>query len=155
MKVVFADILSGICTNLFKLVELDEHSPRISFDKLIVQRETWRFPISALDFAFAGDESESFLAAQLWRLEFNVPSRVFLKLSGETKPFYLDFDSPLLVENICKNLRNLAEQASGEGLAVFSEMLPDFENLWLTNKKGERFTSEFRFVFVDKKGLSL
>lgn len=154
-QVVFADILSGICTNLFKIVEPADHTPRITFDKLVVQRETWRFPFSALDFAFAGEESEAFLAAQSWRLEFNVPRRVFLKLSGETKPFFLDFDSPVLIENVCKNIRNLAEQASGEGIAVFSEMLPDFENLWFSNKKGERFTSEFRLVFVDKKGLSL
>lgn len=155
MQVVFADILSGICTNLFKLVEQGEHTPRISLDNLVIRRETWRFGFSDLAFAFETGESESFLAAHLWRRESGLPAEAFVKLSGETKPFYLNFDSPFLLENVCKNIRNLAEHTGGEGSAVFSELLPDFDNLWLANKKGEHFTSEFRFVFVDKKGLNL
>lgn len=155
MQTVFADILSGICTNLFKMTASDKHTPRITIDKLIVQRETWRFSLSDLNFAFEKEESERFLAAQLWRREAGLPRVVFLKLAGEIKPFYLDFDSPFLLENVCKNIKHLTEQDDGSTTAVFSELMPDFENLWLTNKKDEHFTSEFRFVFVDKKGLNL
>ncbi|MCD9188124.1 MAG: lantibiotic dehydratase family protein [Pyrinomonadaceae bacterium] len=154
LKTVFADILSGICTNLFKMIEQTEHTPRITIDQLVVRREAWRLAFSELSFAFPKESHERFLEAQIFRRQRNLPKEVFIKITGEIKPFYLNFESPHLVENVCKNIKNQFEQNEA-GSAVFSELLPSFENLWFTNRKNEHFTSEFRFVFVDKKGLHL
>lgn len=154
LKTVFADILSGICTNLFKMIEQTDHTPRITIDKLVVRREAWRFDFSELSFVFAKESRERFLEAQIFRRQRDLPKEVFIKITGEIKPFYLNFESPHLVENVCKNIKNQFEQ-NEVGSAVFSELLPSFENLWFTNRKNEHFTSEFRFVFVDKKGLHL
>ena len=62
---------------------------------------------------------------------------MFVKISGEPKPVFLDFRSYFLVE---------AFEAlfTGEKEAVMTEMLPDVDQLWLTDHQNRAVTAELR-----------
>ena len=83
-----------------------------------------------------GDAAELFAADRL-RESHGLPRRVFAKLPSEPKPIYVDFSSPLLVRQLFRMAR------TSSGTAVFSEMLPGPDELWLTIND-RRYTSEVR-----------
>jgi hypothetical protein len=78
-----------------------------------------------------------------------MPTRVFARSPVEKKPFYLDFDSPIFVDILCKVVRRTADRRGPEAKIGFSEMLPGPDELWLTDAQANRFTSELRLVAVD------
>jgi hypothetical protein len=67
-----------------------------------------------------------------------------VKTPEETKPAYVDFESPVFVDLLAKYLR-------GASAATISEMLPDLEAAWLVDAAGERYTCELRIVAVDAR----
>ena len=146
----FADVLSASTVNSLKLLPPAKHTPRISFDRLIVCRETWRFTPAEIEFAFVKDDRERFLAARRWMREHSLPRFVFTKTPIEVKPTYLDFDSPILIEMFAKIVRQSAEANDGAVLITMSEMIPNHEQIWLPDAHGNRYTSEFRIVAVDQ-----
>ncbi len=146
----FADVLSALTVNSLKLLPPAEHTPRVSFDRLIVCRETWRFTPAEIEFAFIKDDRERFLAARRWMRNHSLPRFVFTKTPIEIKPTYLDFDSPILVEMFSKIVRQSAEANGGAALISMSEMIPNHEQIWLPDGVGNRYTSEFRIVAVDQ-----
>src|SRR5262249_1075313 len=96
---MFADVL---VSTLLKLVDVfpvqDRHRARITFDRLVVARESWLFDAPEMDFCALPDEQRRFLAARAWVRELNLPRHVFVKTTSELKPFFVDFASPLFVE---------------------------------------------------------
>ncbi len=83
-----------------------------------------------------------------------LPQKMFVKSALETKPFYVDMESPMLVEILCRAARRM-NSSGGEGQAlIFSEMLPGPQQLWLQDAKGASYTSELRFAVVDLKARS-
>jgi hypothetical protein len=118
------------------------HRPRIKIDGLIIGRETWTFRPEELAFASMPRGARQFAAVQEWVRELELPPRVFVKVPEETKPVYIDLQSPLYVELLAR----LCRQGS---TIVVSEMLPDLEQLWLTDKDGRMYTSELRVVALD------
>lgn len=133
----------------FKIIPSAQHTPRITIDRLVVSRETWRFGPEDLPFATEEDEAARFLAAQRWRKTEGLPRFVFVKAPVEQKPFYVDFESPLYVQHLAKVIRHTAEQHSPGTRISFSEMLPSHEQTWLPDAEGNRYTSELRLVAVD------
>lgn len=150
--VVFSDLLSGICANLFKMIAPARHTPRVEIDNLVVNREAWRIPITELDFVREKDAKLRYLEAQRFRLNHGIPRFVFIKFPNEVKPFYLDFESPIFLENIVKIVNKMLK-AKEDNEIIISEMLPAHDQLWMNNNAGEIFTNEFRFIFVDNAGL--
>ena len=146
----FADVLSALTVNSLKLLPPVKHTPRVSFDRLIVCRETWRFTPAEIEFAFIKDDRERFLAARRWMRKHSLPRFVFTKTPIEIKPTYLDFDSPILLEMFAKSVRQSAEARDGAMLISMSEMIPNHEQTWLPDAHGNRYTSEFRIVAVDQ-----
>lgn len=146
----FADVLSALTINSLKLLRPAKHTPRVSFDRLIVCRETWRFTPAEIEFAFVKDDRERFLAARRWMRKHSLPRFVFTKTPIEIKPTYLDFDSPILIEMFAKTVRQSAEANDGAVLISMSEMIPNHEQIWLPDAHGNRYTSEFRIVAVDQ-----
>ncbi|RGD55438.1 hypothetical protein DR950_39385 [Kitasatospora xanthocidica] len=118
------------------------HLPRIRYGRVVLQRELWRIPPSALRgwspgvHRAAGDAPE-FAAACRLRAELGLPRYGFAKIPGEPKPVFVDWTSPLLV----RQLFRLARKA--EASVEFSEMLPGPDQLWLEADGGRR-TSELR-----------
>ncbi len=148
----FADLLSERVANHFKILPHDDHVPRVSFDRLIVNRETWRFSPSALAFALEKDEASRFLEARRWARAHDIPRFVFVKSPTEEKPFYVDFDSPVLINLFARVVGQCAEMTmagSVDPALVVTEMLPRPDQVWLPDAEGNRYTSEIRIVAVD------
>ena len=147
----FADLFCSYVMNKASLFPPLRHVPRVLIDKVVIHRENWRFPATDLAFAFEKHESRRFLGARRWMRALNIPRRAFVRSPAEVKPFYLDFDSPVLVEILCHAIRRVSVQLHGNGDLTFSEMLPDIEQAWLHDSHGARYTSELRMAIVDLK----
>jgi len=150
----FASAISGEVANHFKLLSPAEHTPRISFDRLVVCRETWRFAASDIWFAFEKEAVERFAEARRWAGSHELPRFVFVKAAVEIKPFYLDLASPIYVELLGKVIRRCVERGLGEEAVVVTEMLPGPGESWLPDAAGERYASELRIVAVCLDGLT-
>jgi hypothetical protein len=144
-EIIMMDIVDG-----FKLFAPRSRTPRLTIDRLVVSREGWRLPPAALAFAYEKTEAQRFVEARRWAREQGLPRCVFVKASIERKPFYVDFDSPILVNILAKTVRRLAEQAPDSLLSI-TEMLPTFDQLWLPDAEGRAYTSELRIVAVDQR----
>jgi hypothetical protein len=150
----FATAIGGEVVNHFKLLPPAEHTPRISIDRLVVCRETWRFAASDIWFAFEKEAAERFAEARRWAGSHELPRFVFVKAAVEIKPFYLDLASPMYVELLGKVIRRCVERGLGEEAIVVTEMLPGPGESWLPDTAGERYASELRIVAVCLDGLT-
>ena len=83
-----------------------------------------------------------------------LPQKAFVKSSLEVKPFYVDLESPVLVEIFCRAIRRMNSSAGEDEEIIFSEMLPGPQQLWLRDAAGASYTSELRFAVVDLKARS-
>jgi hypothetical protein len=120
---------------------LGRHTPRLEVDGVVYQRERWDF--QARDLAFlAGRAAPRELLARLWSFKARqgLPDRVFVRVAGEEKPFYVDFASP----ELCLLLAGHARAAPS--IAV-SEALPAPEDSWLATAEGPH-CSELRLTVV-------
>ncbi|MFE9921917.1 lantibiotic dehydratase [Streptomyces sp. NPDC005774] len=145
----YANTLTQRVMDRFTLRAEGEHTPRITVDRMTVARETWQLPVSEVDFADEKNEAARFVRARHWRRRHDLPRFVFIVSPTEPRPFYVDFDSPVYVTIFAKAARRLARKDPGARLKV-SEMLPTPEQSWLTDDDGHRYTSELRFVAVDR-----
>ncbi len=148
-------MLTNLIMDRFVMFPASTHLPRISIDRLVIARETWRFPAGQLEFAATADEAVRFAAARAWWRGASLPEQVFVKVPGETKPFFVDFTSPHYVAILAKAVRRLRAAGPGqaaEAIVQISEMLPSMDDLWLSDREGNRYTSECRVVAVDRRG---
>lgn len=145
----FAVALTNLSINRFKAVCPGAYSPRISIDRLVISRETWRPAASDLEFVNEKNRAARFLAAQRFAKSHNMPRLVFAKLPIEPKPFYVDFDSPIYIDIFARLVRRMLERGDGDAPITISEMVPSPDQTWLTDAGGRRYTSELRFVAVD------
>ncbi|NKI45258.1 lantibiotic dehydratase [Streptomyces physcomitrii] len=145
---VFSHVLTTLSMDLFRLLTPAPHTPRVTLDRMVVARETWRLSAAGVDFADDKDEARRFVRARQWRARQGLPRFVFVVSPTESRPFYVDFDSPVYVTILAKALRRLARK-DPHGTATFTEMLPTPEQTWLTDDEGRRYTSELRFVAFD------
>jgi Lantibiotic dehydratase, N terminus len=150
------DLMTGIVASAFRPVAPRPHQPRITIDRFVLSREAWSFAIDEAPWAFVKDEARRFALARRWRGEHTLPERVFYKVPVEEQPIATDFRSLPLVNLLAKGVR----RSKDAGLASFTvtEMLPEMDQLWLTDSTGERYTCELRFVATsadqDERGVS-
>lgn len=145
----FADTLSDLVVNRFKILRPRSHTPRITFDRLVVCRESWRFFPSEIPFAYDKSEADRFISARRWARAHGVPRFVFVKAPIEVKPVYVDFDSPTYVNIFAKIVRRTKERGSTDSLITVTEMLPGPDQVWLPDAQDQRYTSELRILAVD------
>jgi hypothetical protein len=147
---IFTEMLTSMVASRFQLFADRPHTPRVKVDHLVVSRESWRFNPADLDFAAEKDEVARFVRTREWAAALGIPRYVFVKSSAEAKPIYVDFTSPIYVNVLAKMVRraNAAERLPGQTITVV-EMLPAHDDLWLADHAGNRYTSEFRFTWVD------
>jgi hypothetical protein len=143
------EALSLLAVNAMKILPPARHNPRVTIDRLVICRESWSFFNSELGFVDQKEESVRFLAARNWAKSHGMPRFVFVKVPTETKPFYLDFDSPIYVDIFAKAIRKMAGQPKSDKPITLTEMLPAPDRLWLPDAEGRRYTSELRMVAVD------
>jgi hypothetical protein len=144
---VIGEILSAAVVSSFRPLAAAPHNPRVTIDRLVVSRESWTFGAADTAWAFVKDEAARFAAARAWRARHGLPERAFVVLPVERKPIAVDFASLTLVNILAKEVRRTAEA----GALTFSltEMLPDLAQLWLPDRAGQRYASEFRLVAFD------
>lgn len=148
----FGDLLSAMAVDTMKFVNSGQHTPRIMIDRLVVSRECWCVDSSELDFVEDEDEGERFLKVRRWANKQGFPRRVFVKITNETKPFYVDFHSPVYVGILVRMLRRARTQVPINKEVVISEMLPTPDQLWLRDSSQNTYTSELRIVTRDLAG---
>ncbi len=144
----FGSQIRGQCARRFRLLPQRPHTPRITIDRFVLQRESWRFPVEELGFASLKTPRERYLGARRWAFRSKLPRWVFVRVPGERKPIYLDFQCPDLIELIAKFIR-AAPTEKGQALSI-SEMLPNPNQTWLADAEGNRYTSELRIIAVDR-----
>jgi hypothetical protein len=140
----FAEMLWVYALDSFKLVAPAPHTPRISLDKLVVVRETWRTTVGGTGLAGITGEPELYLAARAWRAGLGLPDRVFVKVATETKPVYVDLTSPQHLSSLRRVLTAARTEAGDEVSVVITELLPGPEHAWLPDARGRRYSSELR-----------
>lgn len=146
---VFSELLAIHAVDGFKLGAADGHTPRISIGKLVVARETWRTTVGECGLADVAGERERYLAVRRWRLALGLPDHVFVKLSSEIKPTYVDLTSPFYASILCVMLRS-ARAAAGDGVRVtITELLPGPGQAWLPDALGRGYFNELRLHLVD------
>jgi hypothetical protein len=150
----FSDLLFAFVMNKASWIPPLPHAPRVLIDKLVIHREMWRFCRDELDFATKKDEASRFLGARRWMKSHSLPQKAFVKSALEVKPFYVDLESPVLVEILCRAVRRMNSSGEEGEELVFSEMLPGPQQSWLQDAKGVSYTSELRFAVVDLKARS-
>ncbi len=128
----------------FDLLAPAPYRPRVSIDGFVVIRERWRVSTHEMLFASLTAPVDRFVAARRWARERGLPRFMFMKAPSEPKPMYLDLDSPVYVEILCKLAR------SDETLTL-TEMLPTFDDLWLLDADGAAYCSELRMALVDDR----
>jgi hypothetical protein len=82
-------------------------------------------------------------------LRHGLPRWVFVKIPGEQKPYFLDFASPIGLQMLALLVTRAASTLGDTVTFGVTEMLPSFEQLWLVDAAGARYTSELRMVAVD------
>jgi hypothetical protein len=142
---VFGELVATHTADAFKLVAAGPHTPRVTIDRLVVARETWRTTVAATGLAARDSYAGQYLAARRWRRRLDLPERVFVRIASETKPVYADLRGPRYVSSLCSMLR----AAGGDVAVTVSEMLPCPEEAWVPDAAGERYLSELRFQVLD------
>ena len=148
----FGDLLSAMAVDTMKFVHCGQHTSRITIDRLVVSRECWSIDSSELDFVAEEDEDERYLKVRRWASEHGFPRRVFVKITSETKPFYVDFHSPVYVGILVRMLRRARTHATMNKQVLISEMLPTPDQVWLRDSFQNSYTSELRIVTRDLAG---
>jgi hypothetical protein len=141
--------LSEVVVNLFGVAPAAVHTPRITIDRLVVHRESWRFAASSIGFAVAASELDGLVGARRWARAHDLPRFVFVRSPLETKPIYVDFESPVSVRILAKLVRRAAEHDGASLEIVVTEMLPSLDQTWLPDAANQTYTSELRVVAVD------
>jgi hypothetical protein len=152
---VFAEMLTRMVVDRFQLLFADRpHMPRVKIDHLVISRESWRFNPAELDFAAEKDEVARFVRTREWAAARGIPRYVFVKSNAAQKPVYVDFTSPIYVNVLAKMVRRtIADERLPDKTITVVEMLPAHDGLWLADHEGNRYTSEFRFTWVDDRRL--
>lgn len=144
------EVLSGQAADHMKIMPAARRIPRVTIDKLVIQREQWSFSAAEMHFAQEADESGRFLAARRWMHQHQLPRLAFVRVHLEVKPFYVDFESPVYVEILAKMVRRVLASDKPGTPVVVSEMLPTIDQLWLPDAANQKYTSELRIVVVDQ-----
>lgn len=145
---VFAMPIAWAGTDLFKLASPGRHNPRITIDRLVVVRETWRTTVAEAWLTKSGGLPE-YLAARRLRRALGLPEKLFVKVSTEVKPVYLDLTSPRYVSAFATMLRAVRQQAGDDAEVVMTELLPGPGQAWLPGPGGQRYFSELRVHMRD------
>lgn len=151
LPTIFAQLLSDVTVEAFKFANTAPHTPRITIDRMVVSRETWRTTVGESGLTRVGKPADGFLAARRWRLELGLPERAFIKIRTEVKPTYVDFSGPLYVASLLHMLRAAAARGGDEVEVCITEMIPTPDQAWVPDAAGHRYLSELRLQVRDPR----
>lgn len=146
---VFDRPLAEVSVEAFKVAATGAHSPRLTVDRLVVARQTWRTTVGECPLGTAIGDPDRYLAARRWRAALDLPERLFVKIETETKPTFVDLTSPLLVSSLATMVRSARLRGGPDVGLTMSEMLPDTDQAWVPDADGRRYVSELRLQLLD------
>ena len=140
----------GLSSQRFRLYAPVAHRPRMTIGRLVVAREAWRLDLAPLTPWRRLSSRERYVEVRRLARSLGWPRWIFYRLPGEPKPLYLDLDSLCFVELFAR----MASAAASRGISTvdITEMLPTPEQCWLSDCRGERYTSEWRMLFFRGAG---
>jgi hypothetical protein len=141
--------LAGLVTDSFKMFIPSSYNPRIYIDRMILKRETWRIKPADIPFAREQDPAERFLLSRKWADENKLPRFLFYKAPIETKPAYVDLNSPIFIDIFSRTVRRSAEADLPDPIIEITEMFPTAEQTWLPDAENNRYSCELRIVALD------
>jgi hypothetical protein len=119
-----------------------EEDARLVVGRAILQRHRWR--VEAREMPARGGGPVSFLALRRCARRRRLPRFVFVRFAHERKPFLVDTLSPFAAHLLVHLFR-------AGGPAVFEEMSPGPDGLWLRDDDG-RYTCELRAQVLRSAG---
>jgi hypothetical protein len=146
---LIGEILSGISVEMMKISVPRRHQPRVTIDRLVVNRESWSFAAADLRFIHIEEQDQRYLEVRRWMREQELPRFVFVRVSVEVKPFYVDFDCTVNVEIFVKLVRRILASNHANKTVTIAEMLPAPDQLWLPDSHGNVYACELRMVARD------
>jgi hypothetical protein len=145
----FGAMFSLLSASYFKMLTPRKHTPRVTIDRLVVTREAWRFSAAELEFAHHKEEVNRFAGLQRWAIEYGIPRFVFVKAPLEPKPFYVDLESPILINFFTRTVRQALSGEFKDHPITVTEMIPTPDQLWVTDALGQLYTAELRMVGIE------
>ncbi|MGH3873933.1 MAG: lantibiotic dehydratase [Pseudonocardiaceae bacterium] len=114
--------------------------PRVVRGRVVLSSAQWNLSARRLggDGVLA-DPVACFDAVQAWRHDWRVPRHVYLVWMDNR--LLLDLEHPLCLDELRAELRRAAELVPASGV-VLQEMLPGFDQVWLTDGAGRRYLNE-------------
>ncbi|MCI0490032.1 MAG: lantibiotic dehydratase family protein, partial [Blastocatellia bacterium] len=106
---VVARFLEIYMADQFKLLRPIRHTPRVTIDRLVVCRESWNLSAFEAEFIYEKDDASRFVSARRWASSHGLPRFVFAKLPTETKPLYVDLDSPIYIDIFSRLARQVID----------------------------------------------
>jgi surfactin synthase thioesterase subunit len=148
---LFGEFLGTFAADAYKLVGATGHTPRVTIDRLVVARETWRTTIGATGLADVDRYADRYLTARRLRRELGLPDRVFAKVGTEIKPCYVDLTSPVSISAFCTMLRTARTEHGPDVPVTLTELLPTPGQAWVPDAHGRRYYSELRLHVRDPR----
>jgi hypothetical protein len=149
----FGAFLSMCSTNAIREVLRRSHTPRVTVDRLVVWRESWRLTAEEVEMlALPDDEMAAYLAGRRLAAKLRLPAECFARLSSDRKPIYVNFTSPLFVSVLCAAIRS-GRRRNGGLQVTLTEMLPATDDAWLCDARGNRYINEIRLHVVDSESV--
>jgi hypothetical protein len=145
----FGFFLSGVVIDAWRHLARAAHTARVTVGGLTLLRESWRSDVGSAPFLTARGEQERHDGVQVWRRELGLPDAVYVSLSGEPKPFLVDFRAPASVLSFVAAARAALRRPRASGEVGLSEALPTPEQAWVVDADGERYLGEIRLMVLD------
>jgi len=146
---IFGRPLSEVAVEALKAAGAAPHTPRITVDRLVLARESWRMKVADCPVAAAAGEREEYLATRRWKTALGLPDHVFVKLATEVKPIFIDMTSPVYASVLAAVLRAARRDRGDEASLAVTEMLPGPGESWLPDGAGRRYVGELRLHVRD------
>lgn len=114
--------------------------PRVVRGRLVLSPAQWTLSTRRLGGEGALSDPVAFFGAlQTWRRDWRVPRHVYLVWMDNR--LLLDLEHPLCVDELRTELRRAAGSVPAAGV-LLQEMLPGFDQAWLTDRAGQRYLNE-------------
>ncbi len=115
--------------------------PRMVDGRSVLFRRWWSFGQEEYPFPSqtALSELDWFARVAEWRQRWSLPGRVFVRSPQKAKPFFIDLESPVLVDLLRRELRRTA---SPPQRLYVAEVYPDIPDCWVQDSRG-RYAAEF------------
>ena len=117
-------------------ISFQRHTPRIVWNGIVYQRESWRVGRDELAPMLEPSGFELFWNAYAMRRRLDLPDSIFMRHPAELKPFFIDFRNYFLLELF-------QHVVKADPQATLTEFAPDESGLWMS-VEGENYCCELR-----------